>query len=227
MVAQAFIGHTSGRGEDERRERFSTITLVLISNFPFVLTSTTPGSVSLPHGFTHDKSVPYLFSTPQARSQQQTEILIHSLKKLDPVNDISGVLYLVDPMWIFPPRIWEELQFQGSCACANKTPKQQYLWTWCQSVVPNDAPRDFGPEVAFGAKFQIPVARQGGREMSAPRPYVTDPFRPLNSINNWQQSLYIQQHSSYFLHVVVASKYIERLRMRSCRNYFIYGSEPS
>ena len=24
--------------------------------------------------------------------------------------------------------------------------------------------RDFGPEVAFGAKFQIPVARQGRRE---------------------------------------------------------------
>ena len=37
---------------------------------------------------------------------------------------------------------------------------KQYLWTWRQSVVPNDAPRDFGPEVAFGAKFQIPVARQ-------------------------------------------------------------------
>ena len=32
-------------------------------------------------------------------------------------------------------------------------------WTWRQSVVPNDAPRDFSPEVAFGAKFQIPVAR--------------------------------------------------------------------
>ena len=80
--------------------------------------------------------------------------------------------------------------------------KQQYLWTWCQSVVPNDAPRDFGPEVAFGAKFQIPVARQGGREMSAPRPYVTQPFRPLSSISNWQQFLYIQQYSSYFPHVV-------------------------
>ena len=41
--------------------------------------------------------------------------------------------------------------------------------------------------------------------MSAPRPYVTDPFRPLSSINNWQQFLYIQQHSSYFLHVVRSS----------------------
>ena len=73
----------------------------------------------------------------------------------------------------------------GRCACAHKILKQQYLWTWCQSVVPNDAPRDFGPEVAFGAKFQIPVARQGGREMSAPRPYVTDPFRPLSSLYIW------------------------------------------
>ena len=41
--------------------------------------------------------------------------------------------------------------------------------------------------------------------MSAPRPYVTEPFRPLSSINNWQQFLYIQQHSSYFLHVVRSS----------------------
>ena len=118
---------------------------------------------------TRNKSVPYLVSTPQSRSQQQTEILIHLLKKLTPVNDISGVLYLVDPMWLFSSRIWRQLN----------------LWTWCQSVVPNDAPRDFGPEVAFGVKFQIPVARQGGREMSAPRPYVTEPFRPLSSINNW------------------------------------------
>ena len=41
--------------------------------------------------------------------------------------------------------------------------------------------------------------------MSAPRPYVTDPFRRLSSMNNWQQFLYIQQHSSYFLHVVPSS----------------------
>ena len=41
--------------------------------------------------------------------------------------------------------------------------------------------------------------------MSAPRPQETDPFHPLNSINTWQQLLYIQQHSSYFLHVVRSS----------------------
>ena len=76
-----------------------------------IVSSIAPGSASLLHGFTHDKSVPYLFSTPQARSQQQTEIVIHLLKKLALVNDISGIVYLVDHMWIFSPRIWEELQF--------------------------------------------------------------------------------------------------------------------
>jgi len=44
-----------------------------------IVSSTTPGSVSLVHGFTHDKSVLYLFVTPQTRSQQQTPILIHLL----------------------------------------------------------------------------------------------------------------------------------------------------
>ena len=29
--------------------------------------------------------------------------------------------------------------------------------------------------------FQVPLARQGGREMAVPRPYVTEPFRQLNS----------------------------------------------
>ena len=41
--------------------------------------------------------------------------------------------------------------------------------------------------------------------MSAPKPYVTDPFRPLGSIHSWKQFLYIQQRSSYFLNVVRSS----------------------
>ena len=41
--------------------------------------------------------------------------------------------------------------------------------------------------------------------MSAPRPYVTEPFRPLSLIISWKQFLYIQQHSSYFLNVVRSS----------------------
>ena len=58
-----------------------------------IICSTTSGSVSLVHGFTYDKSVPYPWLIPQARSQQQTEIPIHLLKKVPPVNDISGVVF--------------------------------------------------------------------------------------------------------------------------------------
>ena len=63
-----------------------------------IVSSTTPASVLLVHGFTHDKSVPDLLSTPQPRSQQQTAIFVYLLKKLAPENEISGVLSLVDPM---------------------------------------------------------------------------------------------------------------------------------
>ena len=63
-----------------------------------IVSSTTPASVLLVHGFTHDKSVPYLLSTPQPRSQQQTAIFVYLLKKLAPESESSGVLFLVDPM---------------------------------------------------------------------------------------------------------------------------------
>ena len=80
----------------------------------------------------------------------------------------------------------------------------QYLWVWRQSVVPNDAPRDFGPQVAFGAKFQIPVARQAGREMSAPRPFET-----LGSICNRWELRYIYRRIYHLFHVGRTSVYID------------------
>ena len=79
--------------------------------------------------------------------------------------------------------MFAQKEFPERIICLKIGKWAQYLWTWRQSFVPNDAPRDFGSEVAFGAKFQIPVVRQGGREMSAPRPYETDPFRSLGSIH--------------------------------------------
>ena len=77
---------------------FSRCSLIRIS-------STTPRSVSLMHGLTHDKTVPYLFSTPQARSQRQTEILIHLLKKINKSNGPSKwhqrrVVFSRPYMWI-------------------------------------------------------------------------------------------------------------------------------
>ena len=39
--------------------------------------------------------------------------------------------------------------------------------------------------------------------MSAPRPYVTDPFHPLGSVSNNLSFLYIYESvTSYFFHVV-------------------------
>ena len=57
------------------------------------------------------------------------------------------------------------------------------LWTRCQSVVPNDVPRDFSPRVAFVSRVSDTVlsGKDGGGEMSAPRPYVTDPFHSSSS----------------------------------------------
>ena len=76
----------------------------------------------------------------------------------------------------------------------------------------DDAPRDFGPKVALHASFQIPVQdqsiRQGGREMSAPRPYVTDPFLttsyvPFN-LTKSSISVYIQLTLYFLSHLVSA-----------------------
>ena len=66
--------------------------------------------------------------------------------------------------------------------------------------------------------------------MSAPRPYVTEPFRPLNSINNWSQYLYTQQHSSYLLHVVRSSVFCggahltiaDALLQKHCYLWFVF-----
>ena len=74
----------------------------------------------------------------------------------------------------------------------------------------DDAPRDFGPKVALHASFQIPVQdqsiRQGGREMSAPKPYVTDPFLTTSYVpfnrNIILISYYIQDCSHFLIHMV-------------------------
>ena len=47
---------------DSKSLYFASCSLIRIAS------STIPGSVSLVYGFTHDKSVPYLFSTLQATS---------------------------------------------------------------------------------------------------------------------------------------------------------------
>ena len=67
----------------------------------------------------------------------------------------------------------------------------------------DECPRDFGPRISYTMSLVSdttqsptlcrPLSRQGGREMSAPRPYETDPFHPHSSvhISGYNQFLYI------------------------------------
>ena len=92
--------------------------------------------------------------------------------------------------------------------------------------------RDCGPRTAYTVSLVSdtsrpptlcrPPIRQGGREMSAPRPYETYPFLPpaLIPLHNYITSVYIQKRSSYFLLMVftcLGTVYILYLRMRSSR----------
>ena len=91
------------------------------------------------------------------------------------------VLHLVNPMWIFSPRIWD---FSSRVAAHAPTKSQSNSTSGrgarasYQTMLPEISAR----RSLLWVKLQIPVARQGGREMSAPRPRVTDPFHPLSSI---------------------------------------------
>ena len=72
----------------------------------------------------------------------------------------------------------------------------------------DEYPRDFGPRIAYTVSLASGTTRSpiwlGGREMSAPRPHETIPF--INQLSShptlWSKSLYIQNCSSYFFHVV-------------------------
>ena len=55
-------------------------------------------------------------------------------------------------------------------------------------VVPERRTERCSPRFPPGGCFWSHVSdtcRQAGREISASRPYVTDPFRPLSLSNNW------------------------------------------
>ena len=86
----------------------------------------------------------------------------------------------------------------------------EYLW-------------DFGPRIAYTVSLAADISRppiwQGGRPMSAPRPYETYPFHQPALFTLWSISLYLQNCSSYFFHVVFAmclkTLYFCNLRMRS------------
>ena len=76
----------------------------------------------------------------------------------------------------------KKLELEGTCACANKTSRQQYLWTWCQGVLPNDFPQDFCTWVAFMSYGSDTYRhRQAGRDREISQPldhifFFKEPF---------------------------------------------------
>ena len=62
----------------------------------------------------------------------------------------------------------------------NLEPVSSTCRRWARAAYHDEYPRDFGPRIAYTVSVVSdtcrPPIRQGGREMSAPRPYETYPF---------------------------------------------------
>ena len=96
----------------------------------------------------------------------------------------------------------------------------------------DEYPRDFGPRIAYTVSWVSdtrrpptlcrPPIRQGGREMSAPRPYETYPLLPQSSVHilYWNQFLYIFKKvqvisSIWYVQACLGTLCIWHLHMRS------------
>ena len=89
-----------------------------------------------------------------------------------------------------------------ACACAdeiNETRKTKKLEPvsstsrrGARAAYHDEYPQDFGPRIAYTVSLVSdtcrPPIRQGGREMSAPRPYETDPFHQLALFTSYTKS---------------------------------------
>ena len=108
------------------------------------------------------------------------EILIHVLKILAPANASEDHLlswylfHAYDENFSSREIAHAQIKYQES-STSGRGARASY-----QTMFPEISAR----WSLWWAKFQIPVVsgRQWGREMSAPRPYVTDPFHPLSSV---------------------------------------------
>ena len=118
-----------------------------------------------------------------------------------------------------------------SCACTNQIPGSQKnkklepvtstSRRGARAAYHDECPRDFGPRIAYTVSLVSdtsrpptvcrPPNRQGGREMSAPRPYETYLFYPPALFTTYTLSinfLYIPKCSSYSFHAVLEGSLI-------------------
>ena len=96
-----------------------------------------------------------------------------------------------------PRRVWDRPFFDyikisvlKTCVCADELtgqtkaeePVSSTSRRGARAAYHDEYPRDFGPRIAYTVSLVSDTSRppiwQGGREMSAPRPYETTPFHP-------------------------------------------------
>ena len=139
-----------------------------------------------------------------ARSQQQAEILAHLFKKLAPVHDISDAMCLVNYVHNFSTNMVRTFVL-GELRMRQQNTKA----TVPLDVAPERRTKRCSPRFRPGGRFcelrfrylSSPTGREG--EISRP----LDHMRQIPFIHSARSIIgtnfvYIQQHSSYFLHVV-------------------------
>ena len=108
----------------------------------------------------HESHIPCLLFLSSNKCSSTNWNRIHKLKNLT-----QTIMYSLQSKRIFfSHECGRNFSYRKTTHAQKNISRKQYLWTWCQSVEPKDVHRDFSSVIAFGAKVQIPVARQGGRE---------------------------------------------------------------
>ena len=145
----------------------------------------------------HESHIPCLLFLSSNKCSSTNWNRIHKLKNLT-----QTIMYSLRSKRIFFPTNVVGTSVIGKQRMRKKIYQESSTSTstWCQSVEPKDVPRDFSSVIAFGAKVQIPVARQGGREggreMSAPGHMWQIPF--IHSVKFLMLShFYIYQRQVY------------------------------
>jgi len=128
-----------------------------------------------------------------------------------------------------------------ACACADeingtrKTKKLELVSSTsrrgARAAYHDEYPRDFGPRIAYTVSLVSdtcrPPIRQGGREMSAPRPCETNPFHQLARFTSYTKSNFSIYTKLFQLllpcgiNIVIGTLYICCLRMLSPRITFL------
>ena len=126
----------------------------------------------------------------------------HMLRKLARVNDVNNVRYSLEPKQFIPlPRIWQEQEKEGTCACTSKTlnlHKRRKMRTVPLDVVPERRTKRFPPRFRPVGRF----CELRFRYLSSPTGREGEISRPLDHMRQ--------------------IPFIHSARLRDSTNFYIY-----